>query len=299
MCTIHNLINYLQIEPSKITEEYFNVYSKTSINYTIRSLFTGYDPVLNLRDYEDKYDNLFKTHRETASYFLDAYVSQNIINDAFFEKYKQYIDKVSYAITSLDKLSPFIISIFIRHEHYKKQPDLLFRLLCFLLNTNMTTEFESVFTKYSHLLENNTTKSLCEYALLLGRILPLSLILEKGIDSNPFKLKHMTFYVMHTNYSKHFQSVNYDICFLLVENKGFNFKYKHFSNWIHYSKKNLLGFVYPTIEFLLSKLFKEKPTVNEIISKFSLYVKSKDLMKIILNNYNHKELLSRLHYSTY
>lgn len=299
MCNIHNLINYLQIEPLKIPEEYFKVYSKSNIQHTIRALFTGYEPILNLVDYEDKYDNLFQAHKETACYFLDSYVSQNIINDSFFEKYKKYIDKVSYSITSLDKLSPSIISLFIRHEHYNKDPELLFRLLCFLLNSNMSTEFESVFTKYSDLLEKNTTKSLCEYALLLGRILPLSLILEKGIYSNPFKLKHMTFYIMYTNYSKHFQSVNYDICFLLVENKGFNFKYKHFSHWIYYSKKNLLGFIYPTIEFLLSKLFKEKPTVNEIISKFSLYVKSKDLMKIILNNYNHNELLTRLQYSTY
>jgi hypothetical protein len=299
MCTIHDLINYLHIEPSKIPEEYINVYSKTSIQYTIRALFTGYEPILNLTDYEDKYNILFQHYKETASYFLDAYVSQKIINDAFFEKYKKYIDKVSYAISSLDNLSPFIISIFIRHEYYNKHPDLLFRLLCFLLSSNMSTEFENVFVKYSHLLEKNTIKSLCEYALLLGRILPLSIILEKGINSNPFKLRHMTFYIMHTNYSKHFQSVNYDICFLLVENKGFKFKYKHFNHWIHYSKKNLLGFLYPTIEFLLSKLFKEKPTVNELISKFSLYVKSKDLMSIILNNYSHKELLSRLQYSTY
>jgi hypothetical protein len=299
MCTIHDLINYLEIEHSKIPEEYMNVYSKTSIQYTIRALFTGYDPILNLTDYEDSYDILFQNYKETASYFLDAYVSQKIINDVFFEKYKKYIDKVSYAISSLDNLSPFIISIFIRHEHYNKHPDLLFRLLCFLLSSNMSTEFESVFVKYSHLLEKNTIKSLCEYALLLGRLLQLRLILEKGVDSNPFKLKHMTFYIMHNNYSKHFQSVNYDICFLLLENKGFKFKYKHFSHWIHYSKKNLLGFLYPTIDFLLLKLFKEKPSVNELISKFSLYVKSKDLMGIILNNYNHKELLSRLQNSTY
>jgi hypothetical protein len=300
MCSIQDLINYLEIDSSKIPEEYLNVYSKTSIQYTIRALFTGYEPILNLSDYEDKYDILFKVYSETAVYFLESYVYQGKLNDLFFEKYKKYIDKIYYQISSLNTLKQNTISTFVRYEYYHKQPDILFRFLCFLISKNMCNEFESVFTKYSYSLSKKTINSLCEYSLLLGRIYALRVILEYEIvSSNPFKLKHMNFYIENNNFSKLFQQINYEICFSLVESRGYKFKTKYINNWIHYSKKNMIGFLYPTVEFLLSKLFKERPSVNELIDKFSLYVKSKDLMNIILNNYDCKELLSRLRASRY
>lgn len=279
------IIEHFEIDKEKLDICYFRDYSNSNIRYIIRVLFTGFSPLFDILKYEEYLPSLFEKYDESSMCVLDTYIDRKILSQSFFDKYNKYFYLINTSFIKYEKLDKEIVKLLINNGYYNKDEYSIIKLSIIMISRNIQDVFDTILSSSSN-LTHKTMSILLEYSLIFGRVSVVSRLLEYDIYHNPFKLSNINnSYIEIYEYNKTFQSINYEICFSMIENKGFNFKKKYMHSWFNICRQNRGGYSFPTMGFILNYIFKVKPTIKSFVNTMEKYVGNKKCLMYLVNYY--------------